>query len=364
MGEHREGVREGIGNIKQEKLCEKLKPYIYCIFANVCLAGFNIISKIYLNKGTSLYVLVTYGQAIGALTTALLAFLFERKNDCKISLPIVRNLFFLGLLGGVLGRTLYYAGLEITSPAFASALCNLMPSMTFILAVLFRMEKIEISKRSSQVKILGTVVAFSGAALMTLYKGITVISLHIHHSHQSVTPSKVFLDKDSIKGSLMLVTSYISLSAFYILQTTTIKMYPAPIALTSLTCLSGAILSTIMTAILDHKTSSWKLSWNISLFAPIYSGVVIFGITVYVQTLAIRLKGPVFMTAFRPLSTLIVAIMGLLILGDALYIGGVIGAMSIIIGLYATLWGKEKEKVEKLLEQTTSEQGIEIKQEK
>ena len=38
--------------------------------------------------------------------------------------------------------------------------------------------------------------------------------------------------------------------------------------------------------------------------------------------------------------------------------------MLIIIGLYATLWGKEKEKVEKLLEQTTSEQGIEIKQEK
>ena len=78
MGEQREGVREGIGNIKQEKLSEKLKPYIYCIFANVCLAGFNIISKIYLNKGMSLYVLVTYGQAIGALTTALLAFLFER----------------------------------------------------------------------------------------------------------------------------------------------------------------------------------------------------------------------------------------------------------------------------------------------
>ena len=78
MGEQREGVREGIENIKQEKLSEKLKPYIYCIFANVCLAGFNIISKIYLNKGMSLYVLVTYGQAIGALTTALLAFLFER----------------------------------------------------------------------------------------------------------------------------------------------------------------------------------------------------------------------------------------------------------------------------------------------
>ncbi|KAM3732400.1 hypothetical protein ACB098_11G057800 [Castanea mollissima] len=339
-----------------EEKKEGLKPYIYCIFAYVCSAGFSITSKVSLNKGMSRYVLVAYGHAIGTIATARLAFLFERingkkdsqngKNDSKISFPLVRNLFFLGLLGAVLGRTLFYAGLEQTSPAFASALGNLIPSITFILAVLFRMEKLEISKRGSQAKILGTVFAFSGAALMTLYKGITVISLHTQHSHQPVTQSKGFVDKDSVKGSLMLLTSYVSLSAFYILQTITIKMYPAPIKLTSLTCLSGAILSTIMTAILDHKSSSWKLSWNISLLAPIYSGVVIFGITVYVQTLAIRLKGPVFMTAFKPLSTLIVAIMGLLILGDALYIGGVIGATLIILGLYATLWGKEKEKVE------------------
>ena len=38
----------------------------------------------------------------------------------------------------VLGMTLLYAGLEQTSPAFASALANLIPSMTFILAVLCR----------------------------------------------------------------------------------------------------------------------------------------------------------------------------------------------------------------------------------
>ncbi|KAK7860349.1 wat1-related protein [Quercus suber] len=141
-------------------------------------------------------------------------------------------------------------------------------------------------------------------------------------------------------------------------------MYTAPITLTSLTCLSGTILSTIMTAILDHKASSWKLSWNITLLAPIYSGVVIFGITVYLQTLVIRQKGPVFMTAFRPLATVIVAITGLFLLGDALYFGGVIGAMMIILGLYATLWGKQREKAEKLSEQTMSVEGTEIKQEK
>ena len=78
MGEQKESVREGIGNIKQEKLCEKLKPYIYCTFPSVCIAGFNITSKVSLNKGMSRYVLVTYGYAIGTITTALLAFLFER----------------------------------------------------------------------------------------------------------------------------------------------------------------------------------------------------------------------------------------------------------------------------------------------
>nr|XP_023905917.1 WAT1-related protein At5g07050-like isoform X2 [Quercus suber] len=298
-----ESVRGGRGSTKQE-VCKELKPYIYSIFSSFCYAGYNIVSKVYLDKGMSRYVLVAYGHAFGTLATAFLAFLFER------------------------------------------------------------MEKLQISKRSSQAKILGTIVAFAGATLMTLYKGIALISLHNHHSHQSLHSSKVFLDKDSIKGSLMLGVSYISLSAFFILQTITIKMYPAPITLTSLTCLSGTMLSTIMTAILDHKASSWKLSWNITLLAPIYSGVVIFGITVYLQTLVIRQKGPVFMTAFRPLATVIVAITGLFLLGDALYFGGVIGAMMIILGLYATLWGKQREKAEKLSEQTMSVEGTEIKQEK
>ena len=36
----------------------------------------------------------------------------------------------------------------------------------------------------------------------------------------------------------------------------------------------------------------------------------------------------------------------------------------IILGLYATLWGKEKEKQDKPSEQAVSKQSVEIKQEK
>lgn len=80
------------------------------------------------------------------------------------------------------------------------------------------MEKLEISKCGSQAKILGTVVAFAGATVLTLYRGTAVTSLHTQSSHQHGTSSKLFLDRDSIKGSLMLGVSYLSLSAFYILQ--------------------------------------------------------------------------------------------------------------------------------------------------
>ncbi|XP_031254179.1 WAT1-related protein At5g07050-like [Pistacia vera] len=115
-----------------------------------------------------------------------------------------------------------------------------------------------------------------------------------------------------------------------------------------------------MTAILDHKPSSWKLSWNISLLAPVYSGVVIFGIIVYLQTLVIREKCPVFMTAFRPLATVIVGVMGLLILGEELYLGSIMGSVLIVLGLYAILWAKGYEKKKKVLELIVTDQHTTI----
>ncbi|XP_040371639.1 WAT1-related protein At5g07050 isoform X2 [Rosa chinensis] len=359
MEEQEERVK---GSRKWDRVIEESKPYILCIFCNVCFAGYNIVSKVALHKGMSRYVLVVYGYAFGTLATALFAFLFERKNESKINVQILRNVFFLGLLGA-LGSTLYYMGLEYTSPAFTSAMANMTPSITFILAVLCRMEQFDISKPGTQAKIGGTLAAFAGATLMTLYKGVAVITMHTKSSHQTAGTSKSSTDAEWLKGSLVLIVSYSSFAASYILQTSTIKMYPAPITLTSLTCLSGTLLSTIMAGILDHKASSWKLSWN-TLLAPIYCGTVIYGITFYVQTLVVITKGPVFTTAFRPLATIVVAIMGLLILGEAIYLGSVLGAFLIVLGLYATLWGKKKEKEKKSMDHGISQQAIDINLEK
>lgn len=85
------------------------------------------------------------------------------------------------------------------------------------------MEKLDISKQSTQAKIVGTALAFAGAVLMTLYKGIIVISVgstlvHTKQKSHDQTTSKLSLDKEWIEGSLMLFVSYFSLSGFYVLQ--------------------------------------------------------------------------------------------------------------------------------------------------
>lgn len=38
----------------------------------------------------------------------------------------------------MIDQNFYYAGLKFTSPTFSCAMSNMLPAMTFILAVLFR----------------------------------------------------------------------------------------------------------------------------------------------------------------------------------------------------------------------------------
>ncbi|KAF5725548.1 WAT1-related protein [Tripterygium wilfordii] len=336
-------------------------PYFLTIVSCLCVAGFIAVAKVALNRGMSHYILVVYGNAIGTLATALFASLFERNNKNKITGLILRDIFFLGLLGSVLGRILYYAGLEYTSVTLTAAMSNLGPSATFILALICRMEKVDIFKRGSQAKVGGTIIALAGATLVTFYHGPVVISPLKPLSNKINSP-RTIRGGDWIKGCLMLLVANVSISGYYVLQTIAIKKYPAPLTLTSLTCLAGTILSAITTVILDRKASTWRLTWDISLLAPIYSGIIVFGISNYVQTLVMKEKGPVFMTAFIPLGNIITAIIGLLVFGDALHTGDMVGAILIIIGLYATLWGKANEQQQqKLLEHKTTAQDVESK---
>ena len=48
---------------------------------------------------------------------------------------------------------------------------------------------------------------------------------------------------------------------------------------------------------------------------------MIYGVATFAQMMAIQKKDAVFVTAFRPISTILVTLIGLIILRDALYLG-------------------------------------------
>ncbi|KAK4770848.1 hypothetical protein SAY87_031380 [Trapa incisa] len=332
------------------------RPYIAMICLQFGYAGMNIITKVSLNRGMSHYVLVVYRHAFATAVIAPFAIVLERKVRPKMTFLVFMQIFLLGLLGPVIDQNLYYAGLKFTSPTFSCAMSNMLPAMTFVMAVLCRMEKLDMKKVRCQAKLLGTIVTVAGAMLMTVYKGHVVNfiwsgHIHAHGSGNASEAGEAASDKDWVKGSIFLIIATFSWASFFILQAVTLKRYPAHMSLTSLVVFMGTLQSIAVTFVVEHKASVWSIGWDMNLLAAAYAGIVSSSIAYYVQGLVMKKRGPVFVTAFSPLMMIIVAIMGSFILAEKIYFGGIIGSVLIVGGLYSVLWGKYKEFQEKEVEE-------------
>ncbi|KAK6140493.1 hypothetical protein DH2020_025774 [Rehmannia glutinosa] len=300
-------------------------------------AGMNIITKISLNGGMSHYVLVVYRHAIATAVIAPFAFFFERKAQPKITFPVFVQIFVLGLLGPVIDQNFYYAGLKLTSPTFSCAMSNMLPALTFVMAIIFRMEKVDIKKVMYQAKVVGTIITVAGAMLMTLYKGPLVDMVWSKHRQSSTghtgTTAPETSDRDWFIGCILLIIATLAWASLFILQKAALKTYSNhQLSLTSMVCFMGTIQAIAVTFVMEHNTSVWRIGWDMNLLAAAYAGIVTSSISYYVQGLVMKTKGPVFATAFSPLMMIIVAVMGSFILAEK--------------SILEVLWGKYKEEQE------------------
>ncbi|KAM0947891.1 putative EamA domain-containing protein [Dioscorea sansibarensis] len=342
--------------MENNNLFQWLKPYIAMISLQFGYAGMNIITKVSLNHGMSHYVLVVYRHAFATLSIAPFALILERKVRPKITFRIFLQIFVLALLGPVIDQNFYYAGLKFTSPTFSCAMSNILPAMTFVLAVICRMEKVHIKKLRCQAKVVGTIVTVAGAMLMTLYKGPLMQMAWSKHAqvHQTNTDtgssSSAADDKNWFEGSIFLIIATLAWASLFVLQAATLKKYSAQLSLTTLICFVGTLQAIAVTLVMEHNPSVWKIGFDMNLLAAAYAGIVTSSIAYYVQGLVIQQRGPVFASAFSPLMMIIVAIMGSFILAEKIYLGGLLGGVLIVGGLYSVLWGKHKENKEKEVE--------------
>ncbi|KAM3288481.1 WAT1-related protein [Capsicum chacoense] len=337
---------------------QRAKPYIAMISLQFGYGGMNIITKVSLNRGMSHYVLVVYRNAFATAIIAPFALFLERKIRPKMTFMMFLQIFVLGLLGPVIDQNFYYAGLKYTSPTFSCAMSNMLPAMTFVIAVLCRMEIVNIKKIGCLAKVLGTMVTMVGAILMTLYKGQVVNLLWSNNINSNEVITSGAYDKDWVNGAILLIFATLSWASFFILQAITMKKYAAPLSLTALICFMGTLQSSALTFVMEHKTSVWNIGFDMNLLAAAYAGIVSSSIAYYVHSQVMEKKGPVFVTAFSPLMMIIVAIMGSFILAEKFYIGGILGAVVIVAGLYTVLWGKYKEYKEEEIEESIIDEPV------
>uniref|UniRef100_J3MVC1 WAT1-related protein n=1 Tax=Oryza brachyantha TaxID=4533 RepID=J3MVC1_ORYBR len=123
-----------------------------------------------------------------------------------------------------------------------------------------------------------------------------------------------------------------------------LKKYPARLSVTSYTCFFGVIQFLIIAAFMERDADAWAFHSGSELFTILYAGFIASGVAFAVQIWCIDRGGPVFVAVYQPVQTLVVAIMASLTLGEKFYLGGIIGAVLIIAGLYLVLWGKNQER--------------------
>eukprot|EP01018_Ginkgo_biloba_P013383 Gb_00966 [translate_table: standard] len=325
------------------RLCilpERAQLHIAMLALQFGYAGFHIVSRAALNMGISKVVFPVYRNIIALLLLGPAAYFLEKKERPPLTLSFLIQFFLLALCGITANQGFYLLGLYYTTPTFASAIQNSVPAITFIMAAILRLEEIHIKRRDGLAKVAGTIACVGGATIITLFKGPPISKLW----HQG-------LNMEHLVSALKSTEDW-TLGCIYLIGNCLAWKYPARLSVTSFTCFFGVIQFLLIAAFLETDVEHWKMHSGGELFTILYAGIVASGIAFSVQTWCIDRGGPVFVAVYQPVQTIAVAVMASIILGEQFYLGGIIGAILIIMGLYFVLWGKSEEKRLNLLEKT------------
>ncbi|XP_057803277.1 WAT1-related protein At1g68170-like [Salvia miltiorrhiza] len=323
----------------------ELKPTLIMILVQIILAVATICYKLAMNDGMRLPVLVAYRFMFGAAFILPVAFFVERNTRPKLTWKIIFYGFICGLFGGSLGQNLYLKSLALTSATFASAMMNLIPAMTFMVAICLRLEKLGLNSSAGKAKAFGTILGIGGAMLLTFYKGpeLNMWNTNINLLESSTSHHQPKSGHDLALGALLSLASCVCYSFWLIVQAKAAEQYPCPYSITAMMTAWASIQGVFFAVCTEKDWSNWIMGWDIRLLTVAVAGILGSGVMFTLVAWCVRMRGPLFVSVFNPLLLVIVAIAGSLILEEKLHVGMLVGAILIVAGLYVVLWGKGKE---------------------
>uniref|UniRef100_A0A0A0LGK0 Uncharacterized protein n=1 Tax=Cucumis sativus TaxID=3659 RepID=A0A0A0LGK0_CUCSA len=231
----------------------------------------------------------------------------------------------------------FFVGLKYTNPTISSAMANVLPAATFILAVLFRQESVRIKTKSGFAKVIGTIVCVSGAMLLSFYHGHTIDlgESRIHWSYverliKETTPTNG--QGKHVLGSILLLLSSFSWALWFVIQARLSVKFKAPYTSTALLCFMAFFQCGLIAVISEHNIAAWSLKSSIRLVAALYAVCTVlschydkllrnYWIYDIITSWTIQRKGPLYVSIFSPLLLIIVAIISWALLHQQLHAG-------------------------------------------
>ncbi|KAA8546969.1 hypothetical protein F0562_003398 [Nyssa sinensis] len=209
------------------------------------------------------------------------------------------------------------------------------------------METVKLKTISGIAKVGGIAICMAGSATIAFCRGPYLKLLFHHHlfGHQNGQQHQLQVPSGTtwIKGCFLMLTSNCFWGFWLVLQARVMKSYPTKLLFTTLQCFLSSIQSFVIAIALERDPYKWKLGWNVKLLAIAYCGIVVTGVTYYLQAWVIEKKGPVFLAMSTPLALVFTIFSSALLLGDIISLGSVLGGILLVGGLYSVLWGKSKE---------------------
>uniref|UniRef100_A0A6N2MRY2 WAT1-related protein n=1 Tax=Salix viminalis TaxID=40686 RepID=A0A6N2MRY2_SALVM len=299
--------------------CNEWKPFIAMITVDFAFAIVNILLKKVLDEGINHLVLITYRLSISALFLGPIGYFWERGSRPKLTFRISCYLFLSAIVGASLTQCFFLIGIQYTSATFSCAFINMVPVVTFIMALPFKMETVHIRSKSGKAKILG-------AILLTVYRGAPLFN---HSPNQAVTRAMdQGLELSHAKrterwtyGCICLLVGTLLWSSWFVLQSHIGKRYPCQYSSTAIMSFFGAIQSAVLCLSTERSLSIWVLKGKIEIITVLYAGMIGSGLCYVGMSWCVKKRGPVFTAAFSPLVQIMAATLDIPILHEELYLG-------------------------------------------
>nr|CAB3501363.1 unnamed protein product [Digitaria exilis] len=298
------------------KMGDGAKAYGGVVLIRLMYSGMHVVSKVALNQGMNPLVFVFYRTTTGALVLIPVTFALERHKAKPVTFNVGWKVFIHALYG---------------------------------------METLRLTRFHGKVKFAGILFCITGVTVMSIYKGPLFRSFNHHHLFQSggsgsSGAAETHSKKQWVLGIFFMTLSNVLAGLWSVLQEPLIEE-TSKLMNTTLQVSCASVQAFLVAVAAERDFSMWKLGWNVSLAAIIYSGVIVTALSYYMQMWTLAKRGPVFLAMSTPLTFVFTIIISFSIIGDAIGLGrhatdelvAILAGVLLVGGLYNVVWGKRIE---------------------